>query len=183
MPDGIFPSEDWLRKRGKYANRPGESYNTLAVRVNSWLGGTRILREILGHPQASTTKWTPEAAIKAWREFHATYGLTPTQLASDNRKDTLPSDVVKLANKIRQANVRQGTLDEARAGKTARKIVWTEERTIAAWRKFENEIGKPPSSCLSPNAQRKLPRAIVNRAAGIYGAAGKLGILERIRGK
>jgi hypothetical protein len=31
MPDGKFPMEEWLRKRGKWADRPGEAYNTLAV--------------------------------------------------------------------------------------------------------------------------------------------------------
>ena len=34
MPDGIFPSEEWLRKRGRYASRTGDAYNTIAVRVN-----------------------------------------------------------------------------------------------------------------------------------------------------
>src|ERR1017187_8273970 len=31
MPDGIFPGEDWLRKRAKYRGRLGPAYNTLAA--------------------------------------------------------------------------------------------------------------------------------------------------------
>jgi hypothetical protein len=47
MPDGLFPGDEWLRKRGRYADRAGEAYNTLAVRVNQWLSGTRNVRKLL----------------------------------------------------------------------------------------------------------------------------------------
>ena len=35
MPDGVFPTEEWLRKRGKWKNRDGEAYNTLSIYIKT----------------------------------------------------------------------------------------------------------------------------------------------------
>ena len=69
MPDGIFPNEQWLRKRGKYASRSGDPYNSVALRVQQWLGGSRNVRRPLGHADANPNERTAELAIKAWRNF------------------------------------------------------------------------------------------------------------------
>lgn len=183
MPDGIFPGESWLRKRGKYANRPGETYNTLAIRVHQWLGGTRAVRKLLGHGAASTIKWTATTAIQAWRDFEAEYGLSPTTMFNPERSKTFPDEVLKRAQAIRQAAVRHGVLNEARKGKTARKTIWTEEVTIAAWRNFEKLHGISPSSCTSLRRRNIVPRELSDEATRIYSAARKLGLLETIRGR
>jgi hypothetical protein len=178
MPDGIFPNEQWLRKRGKFSNRPGPTYNVVALRVNQWLGGMRKARELLGQSAASTTAWTPERAIQAWREFQAKYGLSPTQLASRERKKDFPPEVVKNAQAIRQAAVRHGVIDEARDGKSARKIIWTEETVLAAWREFEAKHGCPPSKFVGTKRRLKYSKALGNEAARIYNVARKLGMLD-----
>jgi hypothetical protein len=179
MPDGLFPNEGWLRKRGKYADRPGPTYNSVAIRVNQWLGGIRNARLLLGQsPATSTIAWTPERAIKAWRDFQVKYSLSPTQLAGGERKKDFPSEVVKKAQAIRQAAVRHGVLNEAREGKVARKIIWTEETVIAAWREFEARHGRPPSKFVGSKRRQKYSKDLGNEAARIYNAARKLRILD-----
>lgn len=66
QPDGIFPTEEWLRKRGKWAARPGPPYNTISVYIKKWIGGVRNLRKILGQEHASTMVWDSQ---KATREY------------------------------------------------------------------------------------------------------------------
>jgi hypothetical protein len=132
MPDGIFPNEQWLRMRGNYADRPGPTFNYLAIRVQQWLGGTRKVRELLGQTEASTTAWTPEIAVGEWRAFEIEHGLTPTQMFAKHRRTTFPPEVVKRAQNIRAAARRLGVLDHARAGKKAYRVVWTEETVRAA---------------------------------------------------
>ena len=63
MPDGQFPTEEWLRKRGKWKGRSGEVYNTLSVYIKTWLGGVRNLRKLLGQSHVSTIEWDKDSAI------------------------------------------------------------------------------------------------------------------------
>lgn len=77
QPKNIFPTEEWLRKRGKWKNRPGESYNTLAVYIKTWVGGIRKLRSLLGQPENSTVSWSKELVLSEFKSFYNKYGLTP----------------------------------------------------------------------------------------------------------
>jgi hypothetical protein len=181
MPGGVFPNEQWLRKRGKFSDRPGDAYHTMAVYVAKWLGGTRNVRKLLGQAEASTTAWTKESAIKAWRDFEAEHGLTPTQLPSRARKEKFPPEIVRRANAIRGACVRLGVIDNAREGKTARKTVWTPDYTIKQWRDFESKFGLKPSAAGSDKNHSDLPHEIRRRASRIYAAANRLGLLDTIR--
>jgi hypothetical protein len=183
MPDGIFPGESWLRRRGKYKDRPGPTYNVLALRANQWIGGIRKLRQILGHGHASTTSWTPEKAIEAWREFHQQHGLTPSQCLGAARQKLLPPEVVTEAGRIYQATRTLGVLSEARNGKTARESKWTPETTITAWQEFTLKHGRSPSQCMSSGQRRRLPRAVTDEATRIYEAARKCGVLAIARGE
>ncbi len=63
QPNGEFPTEEWLRKRGKWAGRSGSAYNTLSIYVKTWLGGVRKLRELLGQSHVSTVKWDREKVL------------------------------------------------------------------------------------------------------------------------
>ncbi len=181
MPNGIFPSEGWLRKRGKYVNRSGPSYNTLAVRVNQWLGGSRAVRELLGHGHASTTAWTAERAITAWREFHKKHGLTPSQCQGPTIRRSLAKEVLAEASKIYSATWILGVLTTAREGRNERKIVWTPERAITAWRDFQLKHGRTPSQCMSSKQRQTLPREVTDKATRIYNAAQRLGVLAAAR--
>lgn len=181
MPDGIFPAEDWLRKRGKYKERPGPTYNTLAIRVNQWLGGTRNVREILGHGFASTTAWTPEQVMTAWQDFQQKHGLTPSQCKGAKRRKSVSTEVQTEASRIYEVARRLGVLAEARNGRFERKIRWTPEGTIQAWREFTKRHGRTPSQCMSSAQRRSLPRAVTDEATNIYGAARRLGVLAIAR--
>ncbi len=180
MPDGIFPPEDWLRKRGKYAERPEETYNTLAERVNSWLGGTRNVRRILGQSDASTTKWTRQSVIQAWRAFEAKHGLSPSQCEGAKRKKTLSAEVLNEARRIYQAAGRLGARAAARGGVTKR-TKWTRESALAAWQAFVQKNGRLPSECMSRFQRRILHRAVTDEATNIYGAVRRLGLLAELR--
>lgn len=182
MPDGIFPNEQWMRKRGKYASRAGDTYNSVALRVNQLLGGTRNVRMLLGQASASTNRWTPESAIGAWRAFHETHGLAPTALSCGSIDGKYSADVVKQANAIRAAVTRLGVLDEARAGKKGRDLIWTEESLRAAWSAFEAAHGFPPSKAVGSKRRAKYSKEIGNEAARIYNAARKRGVLDQLRG-
>ncbi len=181
QPDGIFPNEQWLRKRGKYAGRTGETYNSVAVRVQQRLKGTRNVRELLGQADANTNKWTPESVIKAWRDFHATHGVAPTALATGGPEGKYSADTVKLANAIRATATRLGVLEEARAGKKGRELMWTDEAIRSGWNAFEQKYGFSPSKCVGTKRRTKYSLEIGNEAARIYQAARKRGILDQLR--
>jgi len=183
MPDGIFPSEDWLRKRGKYANREGETYGTLAHYVNLWIGGTRNVREFLGQSHASTTKWSPELALSRWQHFEATYGVSPSQCLSPGWRKKMPREVVNEASAIYAAASRHNVRDAARQGMLRHPVKWTPETTEAAWLAFEAKHGAIPSSFMSSVKRRSLPRAVTDEATRIYEAAQRLGMLATLRSR
>jgi hypothetical protein len=176
MPDGIFPGDEWLRKRGRYADRPGEAFATLATRVTQWLGGTRQVRELLGHGEASTTAWTRDKAIAAWREFERVHGISPSQAKGRRQRAALAPSVVREAQKICAAADRLGALEEARKGQRAG-VKWTPERVISEWREFQRQHGLSPSQAMSAKWRRELPREVANLGAQIYGAALRLGVI------
>ena len=83
QPDGKFPTEEWLRKRGKWEDRPGPAYNTVSIYIKKWVGGIRVLRDILGQSENSTTKWDKKVALRALGDFVAKYGVTPNSVRAD----------------------------------------------------------------------------------------------------
>jgi hypothetical protein len=180
MSDGVFPPEDWLRKRGKHKDRPGPSYNTMAIRVNQWLGGTRKVRALLGQDHASTMHWTPDTLRSAWSAFVAEQNATPTQVRGGGGKRFSPA-VRALASKIDEAARRHGMLKELTGGRSARKILWTPEYTLGEWRAFTRKHGRTPSRCMSKAQRQILPRAITDEATRIYDAARRLKILDQAR--
>jgi len=86
MPNGEFPKEDWLRKRGKWANREGETFNTLSIYIKTWLGGFRNLRKLLGQSHLSTNQWDRDKAIAEYQKFYIEHGITPGQARTLSRK-------------------------------------------------------------------------------------------------
>jgi len=177
-PDGVFPNEQWLRKRGKYANRPGDSYNTLAIYINTKLGGIRNVRELLGQSEASTIKWIPESVVAAWVQFEATHGLTPAH-CHGHRRDGGNLAVIREGARIYAVAHRLGLLDQIRAGRAGRKRKWTEERVRTEWNAFVIETGRTPTQCMSRFQRARLPRAVTDRATRIYQAGSRLGIRVR----
>lgn len=105
QPDGKFPTEEWLRKRGKWKDRPGPAYNTLAIYVRVWIGGVRKLREILGQPEHSTQKWDRETALAAYREWYAAHGRSPASMRKMHQRGklTMTEPELKIAANIAHA--------------------------------------------------------------------------------
>lgn len=181
QPDGIFPGESWLRKRGKYENRDGETYNSLAVYVNRRLGGVRNVREILGQGHASTTAWTPKSLIESWRSFEQRWGYTPVQ-AAWRYQNGGSIEARREAAKLCAAAERQGVLDECKRAVAPSKVKWTIESTTEAWHRFVTQHGRTPSECMSASQRAKLPKAVTDEATRIYDAARRLGLLATLRG-
>jgi len=77
FPDGHFPTEEWLRKRGKWKGRKGVAYNTLSIYIKTWVGGIRKLREILGQSEVSTEVWNREKALAEFKAWNDRYGCSP----------------------------------------------------------------------------------------------------------
>ena len=64
-----FPTEEWLRKRGKWKDRDGEAYNTLSIYIKTWLGGIRKAEKNIRQESVSTKVWDKEIAmddLKRW---------------------------------------------------------------------------------------------------------------------
>jgi hypothetical protein len=100
MPDGKFPTEEWLRKRGKWADRPGEALNTFSVYIKMWLGGVRNLRKLIDQEQVSTIDWTREKVLEAYRELIERHGMTPDQARQRyKRKGELSAEIEREASK------------------------------------------------------------------------------------
>jgi hypothetical protein len=181
QPDGIFPNEQWLRKRGKYADRPGEAYNTLAAYVQTKLGGSRNVRALLGQADANTAKWTPETVLEAWREFESRTGLAPSQCKGAHRRGRTDREIAAKGVSIYEAARRLGVVEQAREGQAGRKRKWTPERVEEEWQSFCTDMGRTPTECMSRYQRARLPQTVTDRAARLYQAAARLGLLAKLR--
>lgn len=105
MPNGDFPTEEWLRKRGKWKDRAGKTYNTVSIYIKTWLGGIRNLRRLLDQEHVSTNVWTKESALEAYRNFYEIHGLTSGQVRSLYRRGekTISPELVRQATNITAA--------------------------------------------------------------------------------
>lgn len=180
QPDGIFPTESWLRKRGKFAGRDGPEYGTLSVYVQRWLGGIRNVRRILGQEHASTTAWTPQSLIEAWRDFERRYGCPPTR-ARKRFDDPGSIHIRREAAKLWGAAQRHGVLEECKRVAQPRTFKWTVETASRAWTSFVSRHNRTPSQCLSASQRSRLPPDVCSEAARIYDAARRLGLLDQLR--
>jgi hypothetical protein len=155
MPDGKFPSEDWLRKRGRWASREGEAYNTLAVYAKLWLGGIRNLRKLIGQADLSTSQWNKESAVAAYSKFFDEHGLTPHQARhavktgndSPVSRETakyaacICTAMGKYAGGVQQANIDLGIV-------TVRRSKWTKEKVLALFKHTLEEYEQTPQQLI-----------------------------------
>ena len=81
-----FPNEEWLRKRGKFRNRPGPAYNTVAVYIRQWLGGIRNARRLLGRGGESTREWDSDRALAAYKASCEKWGHSPDQVRANAQR-------------------------------------------------------------------------------------------------
>ena len=151
MPDGRFPTEEWLRKRGKYADRPGDAYNTASIYIKQWLGGVRNVRKLLNQSNFSTQQWNRDSALNAWNEFWEETGVTPGQARHLGRSgsDELTEDQISRAIRIDAAvlkyvggAVEANSLLGIQVDKTRR---WTREAILDGYRSIYERWKLSPS--------------------------------------
>ena len=110
-------------------------------------------------------------------------GVTPTGCTSGARRGTLDKAVVAEGARIYSAVGRFGVLDQARCGKKARKVKWTAEGVVIAWREFHAKYKLTPSQAMGPIQRQRLPRDVSNEGARIYNTALRLGVIEQAKAK
>jgi len=105
QPDGVFPTEGWLRKRGRHAARPGPMYNTMSIYIKTWLGGVRKVRKLLGQEDASTISWTRQRVLQELQSFYDRYGRTPGAVRGADRtgREAFDAEVVREAGRLEMA--------------------------------------------------------------------------------
>jgi hypothetical protein len=112
--DGIFPSEQWLRKRGGFKDRDGETYNTLAIYITRYLGGMKNLRRILGEGSGRRTKWNRESVLLALDKWMDDYGINPLVYYNQKRHSGEQDEKSLNARKIYRHTLKHvGTFSEA----------------------------------------------------------------------
>jgi hypothetical protein len=162
QPDKGFPSEDWLRKRGRQKNREGVPYNTLSVYIKTWIGGIRKLRAILGQSERSTLEWNRESAISRYREFFETHGITAGQACTTSRRKGLKSDDVCYAQNICHAVERcaGGTkaLNDRLGIHIDKKWKWSKERILEGFKGIYHRyhLVPPQITSASPEYRSRL---------------------------
>ena len=153
MPDGNFPTEEWLRKRGKWSEREGEAYNTLAVYIKTWFGGIRNLRKLIDQENVSTTVWDKEAAITEYKAFYKKHGLTAGQVRHGYRKKKgqfsdelyheaarIDSAIIKYAGGISEINDLLGIKIERPRKWTKEKVIEGHKEIIDRWGLSANQL-------------------------------------------
>ena len=193
MPDGIFPSESWLRKRGRFAERPGVALNTLAVYVKLWLGGVRTLRRLLGQEHASTIEWDEERALREYKRFHEQHAHTPGQVLGAARKEGSggwPDDVVADAGRVDAAVTKYagGALAaQSRIGLIPSKRSWDDDSVSVAYEQFKRENGITPRQAVgrwSSQSKLALSEELSKQAMSILNAYKKrIGTPPRTEGR
>ena len=155
MPDGTFPTEEWLRKRGKYADRPGPAYNTLAIYIRLWIGGVRPLRRILDQEHASTIQWDAESALREYKRFFDEYGKTPGQVrgmindgtADESISENVAADATRIVSAV--SKYVGGALEaQRRLNMKPSRRYWDAESARGAWQEFVAKHGITPAQAL-----------------------------------
>jgi len=180
QPDGKFPSEEWLRKRGKFANRTGVSYNTVSIYIQHWVGGIRKLRELMGQPENSTLRWTRESALRELARWFKQYGLSPVTIRNEVARGerTLARKELERGRKINTAvTVYAGGMLKActKLGLPAGFEVWSRTRALSELKIWIKTYGKAPAAVkhMALKGKMNVDRKELNRGLRINSAVYK----------
>ena len=180
MPGGEFPSEDWLRKRGKWAGRDGEAYNTLSVYIKQWLRGIRNLRKLLGQSNVSTLQWDRDSAIAAYKVFYQQHGLTPNQARAKNRKksdsaisDDVAAEAVRIASAVEKYAGGSGAVMNELGITIKRQTKWMPEVLLSTAMSLYEKYGLTPDQIVHRHRGGKIevPLKELQQAARIVDVA------------
>jgi len=180
MPDGQFPTEEWLRKRGKWKDRPGEVYNTLSVYIKTWLGGVRNLRKLLGQTHVSTIEWNKDSAIAAYQKFYDDHGLTPGQVRQKSRAGgdisrELAANAARIDNAVLKYAGGTEAVNELLGVVIDRTRRWTREAILEGFQSVIAEWEISPTQLLYDHkaGKTKLPIETYKNTSQLVGAVGQ----------
>lgn len=180
MPDGQFPTEEWLRKRGKWKNRPGETYNTLSIYIKTWLGGVRNLRKLLGQSQVSTIEWDKNSAIAAYQKFYDKHGLTPGQARQIGRKGgdisrELSADAARIDNAVLKYAGGAAAVNELLGIVIDRTRGWSREAILEGFQAIISKWNISPTQLLYDHkaGKTKLPLETYQNTCQLIDAVGR----------
>lgn len=162
-PNGEFPAEDWLRKRGKWADRDGAAYNTLSVYIKQWLGGIRNLRKLIGQSEVSTQQWDRASAIAAHKVFYEQHGMTPNQAKYNNRRrsddtisDAVALEAIRIASAVEKYAGGSDAVNKELAITIKRRTKWSSEALLQVIKAIHNEYGLTPNQLVRKHRSGKL---------------------------
>jgi len=180
MPDGQFPTEEWLRKRGKWKGRSGEVYNTLSVYIKTWLGGVRNLRKLLGQSHVSTIEWDKDSAIAAYQKFYDDHGLTPGQVRQKSRAGgdfsrELAANAARIDNAVLKYAGGTEAVNELLGIVIDRTRRWTREAILEGFQSVIAEWKVSPTQLLYDHkaGKTKLPLETYKNTSQLVGAVGQ----------
>lgn len=163
MPNGEFPTEEWLRKRGAFVDRNGEAYNTLSVYIKMWLGGIRNLRKLIGQAEVSTQQWGKESALSAYKAFFDKHGLTPQQVRHKNRRkrdigfpNEIALEAARIASAIEKYVGGAELANEALGIQIERQVKWSREAMLASFKQIMDEFGLSPNQVIYDHRQGRI---------------------------
>ena len=201
MPDGKFPAEDWLRKRGRWEERDGETYNTLSVYIKLWLGGIRNLRRLMGQDYESTKQWDRKSAIAAFQQFWKTHGLTPHQARHKyrNRSDqkvseAVAKEAVRIASAVEKYAGGAPAVIKALGINPDPQHKWSNDAVLSAFKqtiekhglspsqvRYDHVVGRMTLSTEESQMLSQLIDAITRFPGGLSAIYGQLGIIRPSR--
>jgi hypothetical protein len=180
MPDGQFPTEEWLRKRGKWKDRPGETYNTLSVYIKTWLGGIRNLRKLLGQSHVSTIDWNKNSAIAEYQKFYEKHKLTAGQVRTIFRRggdisSELAAEAGRLENAVLKYAGGSAVVNEQLGIVIDRTRSWTRDAILEGFKAIIAEWKVSPMQLLYDHktGKTKLPEKTYKQMDQLVGAAGR----------
>lgn len=105
IPNGKLPTEEWMRRRGKFKDREVYEWET-DINLNSLskyiqeVGGIRLIRESIGD-ESSTIKWNRDVVLNVALEIYSIYKKSPQSVLGEfQKRKNLSRDEIQMKNKI-----------------------------------------------------------------------------------
>lgn len=181
QPDGLFPGDQWLRKRHPWTNRDGPPYHTLSDSIRKWIGGLRKLRDLLGQSEQSTTKWDRESALAALKDWYDRHGKSPSAIRADHVRGKSALDIAEvrrggaIASAITKHVGSEPDALRAIGVPLSHRVLareWDRAGVLAALKKWHGKYGEAPRPTCDQAARglRVLSAAEVKRGRALHGA-------------
>jgi len=158
MPNKEFPTEAWLRKRGKWSEREGDVYNTLAIYIQTWFGGMRKLRKLLGQEDVSPILWNRESALEEYKRFYDEHGITPGQGRHKNNgvSEELYREAARIDNAILKYAGGTKAVNKLLGIKINLSRKWSKEKIREGYKKIIDRWEISPNQLINDHRTNKI---------------------------